>query len=44
MSNTNYCFNLYQADISTNDFDRGFNTDLHIVREVIINSQDPNYN
>ena len=35
---------IYNVDLSTNDFDTGFNTDLHEVAEDAMNSHDPNYN
>jgi len=34
---------LYGVDLTTNDFDTGFNTDLHSIAESVINSHDPNY-
>lgn len=35
---------IYKVDLSANDFDTGFNTDLHTVAEDAMNSHDPNYN
>ena len=35
---------LYNVDLTTNDFDTGFNTDLHTVAEEAMNSHDPDYN
>ena len=35
---------IYKVDLSTNDFDTSFNTDLHTVAEDAMNSHDPNYN
>ena len=35
---------IYKVDLTTNDFDTGFNTDLHTVAEDAMNSHDPNYN
>ena len=35
---------LYQVDLSENEFITGFNTDLHSVAEMIMNSHDPDYN
>ena len=35
---------IYKVDLSTNDYDTGFNTDLHTVAEDAMNSHDPDYN
>ena len=35
---------IYKLDLSANDFDTGFNTDLHTVAENAMNSHDPDYN
>ena len=35
---------IYNVDLSENDFDTGFNTDLHTVAEEAMNSHDPDYN
>ena len=35
---------LYQVDLSDNKFITGFNTDLHSVAQMIMNSHDPDYN
>ena len=35
---------IYKVDLTTNDFDTGFNTDLHTVAEEAMNSHDPDYN
>ena len=34
---------IYKVDLSTNDYDTGFNTDLHTVAEDAMNSHDPDY-
>lgn len=34
---------IYGVDLSTYDYDTGFNTDLHEIAEQIINDHDPNY-
>ena len=35
---------IYKVDLSANDYDTGFNTDLHTVAEDAMNSHDPDYN
>jgi hypothetical protein len=35
---------IYNVDLTTNDFDTGFNTDLHTIAQDEMNSHDPNYN
>ena len=35
---------IYKVDLTANDFDTGFNTDLHTVAEEAMNSHDPDYN
>ena len=35
---------IYKVDLTTNDYDTGFNTDLHTVAEDAMNSHDPDYN
>ena len=35
---------LYQVDLSDNNFTTGFNTDLHSVAQMIMNSHEPDYN
>ena len=34
---------IYKVDLSTNNYDTGFNTDLHKVAEDAMNSHDPDY-
>jgi hypothetical protein len=34
---------IYKVDLTTNDYDTGFNTDLHSVAEDAMNSHDPDY-
>lgn len=34
---------LYQVNLRTDDFDTGFNTDLHSIAEEIMSSHDPDY-
>ena len=34
---------IYKVDLTTNDYDTGFNTDLHTVAEDAMNSHDPDY-
>ena len=34
---------IYGVQLRTNDFDTGFNTDLHTIAEEIMDAHDPNY-